>query len=260
MLSKKKSLEYCYKNYKGSGNINSDLWIFGFEPGGDPLVNSQDVSRGNIENADEKSFIEYLNKIENADEKSFIEYLNKPLDDKIEGNTYYIIKDLVEKFNRKNCLNQSGTKFNINADSDVFYSNLFPLKFPAEKDQRNLDILNFYREHFNDIEPSDPNERKFYKDCWILERFMSQFSEFNKGEKRVIIITKTNYDDKYLTLLFCKEGYEQKEPYKIKYGNGETTINQYKKANTYVYFIPNRKDDNITKIVFDEARDKLNIK
>lgn len=245
MSSVKKSLEHCYKNYKGSGNINSDLWIFGFEPGGDPRDNSQDVYRGNIENADEECFIEYL---------------NAPLYDEIEGNTYYIIKDLLEKFNRKNCLAQNGTQFNIDADSDVFYSNLFPLKFPAEKHKSNKEILDYYRKHFNDIDPSDPNERRFYKDCWILERFMSQFSEFNKGEKRVIIITKTNYDDKYLKLLFCKEGYEQNEPYKVKYGNGETTINQYKKANTYVYFIPNRKDDNITKFVFDKAIDKLNTK
>lgn len=240
-----KSLEYCYINFKGSGNINSDLWIFGFEPGGNPYDESQK---------------EYREKIENADEESFIQYLNEPLEDEIEGNTYYIIKDLLEKFNRKNCLNQNGTHFNINADSDVFFSNLFPLKFPAEKDQRNESILNMYKKHFNNIDSSDPNERKFYKDSWIIERYKSQFSNFNNGEKRVIIVTKVNYDKTYLKLIFGDGDWRQKKIGTEKYGTGITNIYEYRKENSYIYFIPNRKIDNIIKIVFDEARDKLNDK
>ncbi|MEO8399090.1 MAG: hypothetical protein ABI550_04645, partial [Ignavibacteriaceae bacterium] len=124
-------------------------------------------------------------------------------------------------------------------DSDFFYTNLFPLKFPLGKDYRNSEIFKKYKNIFNDIN-TDPSNR-IGNSNWIEKRYENNFA--NRAEqKRAIIVLKTGYDGEYLNLFFGNESKNIKpdDPrWLIKYGSGETPINIYKINNSLIVTRPN---------------------
>lgn len=220
----KKSINNCYINFLGNGNENADLWIIGFEPGGNPFG--------------EKS-IDYkkLQQALNGSEKDFIDYLNDEYHEKIEGNTYQYVAKILELFERNECIDRENGTLIFKKNSKAFYSNLFPLSFPTENHISNETILNEYKLYFNDLTSLD--RKKIFTKNSIEKRFKNNF-EKPLFDKKNIIILKKGYEQYYALLLNVKLDETTKETeYKIKWGRGYSVLPIYKSNGHKIGFLPN---------------------
>lgn len=214
----------CYKHYKGSGNINSDLWIFGFEPGGNPFGKKEN-EYGLLKTALE------------SNESGFVNYLNSDLEDEIEGNTYRYVSMILEYFRRDECINKSQNKFSIYKSSNAFYSNLFPLSYPSESHDANASLFNKYQKYFSDLREQGRADN--YPIEMIKTRFENNFKDKLSTPKKIVVL-KLNYLDYYAQLF----GLELKDSYRIyveqvKWGRGISEWPIYKTNGHLIGFLPN---------------------
>lgn len=224
----KKSLNECYKNYLGSGNVNSDLWILGFEPGGNPFG----------DNADDFKSLHFALQM---NEQQYIKYLNSPNNDFIEGNTYSYIKKILLFFSRHSAMDLSQEHFNLNSKSDAFYTNLFPLNYPFECSEKNKIIFNRYKNYFNDLGSLSREEQ--YPPSVVKER-SKKITKALVNPKKIIIL-KLPYIEYYFDLF----GLEIKSATKVfsqivKWGRGNSEWPIYKCNGHKIAFLPNGRIGN----------------
>jgi hypothetical protein len=214
----------CYKYYQGAGNPYSDLWIFGFEPGGNPF--------GKKEN-------EYglLNNALESDNSGFVKYLNSDLEDEIEGNTYRYVSMILEYFRRDECINKFQNKFSIYKSSNAFYSNLFPLSYPSEFHDANASLFKEYQKYFSDL--SEQGRADNYPIEMIKTRFENNFTDKLSSPKKIVVL-KLNYID-YYSQLFGLELKDSDKIYveKVKWGCGNSEWPIYKTNDHFIAFLPN---------------------
>lgn len=220
-----KSLNECYTKFLGNGNADSDLWIIGFEPGGNPFG----------EKSSEYSKLHNALKTDNA---GFIKYLNDELiEEKIEGNTYQYVAKIVEVFDRTECLDKINNTITFRKKGNAFYSNLFPLSFPQEKHQDNDIILKKYQNYFSDL--ISVERRLNYSKGLIQKRYEQTISP-HLIDKKSLIILKLGYEDYYGKLLntdFDDEFIVDR--IQIKWAGGFSIWPIYKINNLKVGFLPN---------------------
>ena len=195
-----KSLKDCYINFTGSGNPEADLWIFGFEQGGDVINKNQKEYNFIIKNGDEEELLRHSQN-----------YSYEPVGRSV---LYRQIFNLLTFFK-----DDSGYHYEDNNkvlsftdQSNIFYSNLYLLKWPNEYPNNNYDrihfekILIFYKKHFADLDSQTWGRRKIYSDAtldWVLERGKKYFHNKLKDSNRekIIFILKKGYEEEYLKLL-----------------------------------------------------------
>jgi hypothetical protein len=197
-----KSLKYCYINFGGNGNPDADLWIFGFEQGGDVLNKNQKEYNLIVKNGSEEELLRHSQNYSN-------EFVEK-------SKVYQQIFNLLHLFKKDSSYSYNNNRkvLSFVKQSNIFFSNLYFLKWPSENpDQNNIDqnrqfqeILNFYKEHFNDLKSQTWERRKIYHDessDWVFERGKKYFhnSLKNSSTEKIIFILKKGYEEEYLKLL-----------------------------------------------------------
>ncbi len=157
-----------YVNYSGAGNINSNLWIIGVEPGG--------KYKGKI--------------IENYTSIKEFEKSNLCIKDDLSGERSQYYKR-VDEIVKSLCENKSIIKDNkVNIDEETnfcFVTNLFPLNFKGIDGKEGL---NDYNKNFG---TNYKGKNEYYED--IEKSFNERFKVFenalkNGGEKTIICIGK----------------------------------------------------------------------
>lgn len=239
-----KSLQRCYTEFLGSGNINSEYWFVAIEPA--------------LDKNDETIF----QILRDGNNEEIIQYFNSAFDDVVgPSQVYNNVYRILEKFGlKKNILTENGIrKVSFCSDGDAFYTNLSPLKFPHLDSNENISILKKYHEIFYDFNKQLLLERNgnfsrlslynFNNNNWIRIRKEKISKYFKQKCNRVIFILARSQSE-FVELLFDEVREENKlDDYslKTKYGNSE--ISFYKKSNVYI-LLPNFKisDEHICEI------------
>lgn len=178
----KKNLQNCYKNYFGCGNPRARYWFLGFEPGGD------------------SSDPEYKSHLVNDNEIEFLKYAGDYSNEKVEPGVLTQLITLLIQLELKSSyeINLEDRKLKFSNSGEAFYTNLFLLKFPSEKDKKNPAIFEFYKNYF-EIESESCSRDKLYPDSLILNR-SNLFSKYII-EPKILFILKKGWEKSYLSLL-----------------------------------------------------------
>ena len=195
-----KSLKDCYINFTGSGNPDTDIWILGFEQGGDVLNNNQKEYNLIVKNGNEEELLRHSQ-----------DYSYEPVG---RSAVYSQIFNLLTFFKDNSSYFYEGNNkiLSFTDQSNIFYSNLYLLKWPNEVPNNNFHrkqfekILVFYKKHFADLKSQTWERRKIYSDesfDWVLERGKKYFHNKlkNSNREKIIFILKKGYEEEYLKLL-----------------------------------------------------------
>ncbi|MCH8033582.1 MAG: hypothetical protein IH950_07490 [Bacteroidetes bacterium] len=216
----KKSLKECYTNYFGAGNPNAEHWFIGFEPGGNPLNQDQ---------------VQYLEKLINSSESEFSRfsenYIKVPFEKGFTEQLFY----LLEAFELSSNYSKDENEWTITFpdDGNAFFTNLFLLKFPSEKDENNDELLIHYKKYF-DIESNTATRNFLYPASWILER--SKLFIEPKYDPKVIFILKKEWNESYFNLLGIDRPIEVAFPYDE---NNKDNCDIYKFNQRLIVFLKN---------------------
>lgn len=213
---KKKLLE-CYKNYFGSGNPEAKYWILGFEPGGNPLDN------------------EYMHHLKFDNEKDFVKFSQDYSNEKVEpGLLTQLITLLIELGLKASYeINPTERKISFSSTGDAFYANLFLLKFPSEKNERNGEYLEVYKEYF-EIEVDSALRNILYPETFILQR-QGQFMNYLMNPKTIFVLKK-GWNEYYFKLLGLNIPYEIQFPYD---DNNKDQCDIYRSGKHLIVFMKN---------------------
>lgn len=195
-----KSLKDCYLNFAGSGNPDADLWILGFEQGGDVLNKNQKEYNLIVKNGSQEDLLRHSQN-----------YSYEPVG---RSAVYRQIFNLLTFFkdNSSYFYEDNNKILSFTDQSSIFYSNLYLLKWPNEVPNNKFHrkqfekILSFYRKHFDDLKSQTWGRRKIYNDeslDWVLERGKKYFHNKlkNCNREKIIFIPKKGYEEEYLNLL-----------------------------------------------------------
>jgi hypothetical protein len=240
-----KSLKDCYINFTGSGNPDADLRIFGFEQGGDVLNKNQQEYNSLIKNGTEEELLRHSQN-----------YSYEPVGS---SAVYSQIFNLLTFFedDSSHYYENNNRILSLTAQSNIFYSNLYLLKWPCEVPNNNFDrkkfekILIFYNKYFYGLKTQTWERRKIYTDQsldWVLERGKRYFhnSLKNSSSEKIIFILKKGYEGEYLRLL--NPEYSVSDIKEIKTGllhrNNQICI-KYLFKDHLIIFLPNGLSDKI---------------
>lgn len=238
-----KSLKDCYINFTGSGNQDADLWIFGFEQSGDVLNKNQQEYNSLIKNGTKEELLRHSQN-----------YSYEPVGS---SAVYRQIFNLLTFFedDSSHYYENDNRILSLTVQSNIFYSNLYLLKWPCEVPNNNIDrkkfekILIFYKKHFSDLKSKTWDRRKIYNDessDWVLARGRRYFHNplKNTRTEKIIFILKKGYEEEYLRLLNPK--YSVSDIKEIKTGllhrNNQICI-KYLFKDHLIIFLPNGLSD-----------------